>query len=74
MEVANMQTFKDWAGQEIEYEFRFEPLHEDTNEKEFTCYIKPEGSWFAAGGAKTKEKALEIAIDAWNYIDNEGRG
>jgi hypothetical protein len=69
-----MMTFKDWAGQEIEYDFRYEPLHEDTNEKEFTCYIKPEGEWHPMGSAKTKEKALAIAIAEWNFVDNEGRG
>ena len=69
-----MKTFKDWAEQEIAYEFRFEPLHEDTDVKEFTCYIKPEGSWFPIASATTKQKALELAIAEWNYIDNEGRG
>jgi hypothetical protein len=69
-----MKTFKDWAGQEIEYEFRFEQLHEDTQTKEFTCYIKPEGEWQPMGSAKSKEKALAIAIAEWNLIDNEGRG
>ena len=69
-----MQTFKDWANQEIEYEFRFEPLHEDTDVKEFTCYIKPEGDWLPMGSAKTKEKSLAIAVAEWNHIDNEGRG
>ena len=69
-----MKTFIDWSGQKIPYEFRYETLHEDSNEKEFTCYIKPEGEWQAMGGAKTKEKALAIAIAEWNHIDNEGRG
>ena len=69
-----MKNFIDWGGQKIPYEFRYEPLHEDTLEKEFTCYIKPEGEWQPMGSAKTKEKALAIAIAEWNHIDNEGRG
>ena len=69
-----MKVFKDWAGQEIKYEFRYETLHEDTDVKEFTCYIKPDGSWLPMGSSKIKEKALAIAIAEWNHIDNEGRG
>ena len=69
-----MKTFKDWAGQEIEYKFRFETLHEDTEVKEFTCYIKPEGSWYPISSGKTQDKALADAISEWNFFDTEGRG
>ena len=66
-----MKTFKDWAGQEIIYEFVYETLHEDTDEKEFTCYIKPDNDWLALGTGKTKEIALNNAIQEWNILDSE---
>ena len=72
-----MKTFKDWAGQEIIYDFRYENLHEDTDEKEYTCYIKPNGpadESFPIGSGKTKEIALKHAIEQWNYFDTTGRG
>ena len=74
--VLNMQTFKDWAGQEIIYDFRYETLHEDTDEKEFTCYIKANGiddEWFPISSGKTKKLALQNAIQEWNNIDTMGR-
>jgi hypothetical protein len=72
-----MKTFKDWAGQEIIYEFRYEPLHEDTDDKEYTCYIKangPDDEWFPIGSGKTKDIALKYAIQQWNHFDTVGRG
>ncbi len=66
------QNFQDWAGQLIEYEFRYETLHEDTNEKEFTCYIKPHGEWMPMGGGKTIEIALLAAMQEWNDFDKVG--
>ena len=72
-----MKTFIDWAGTKIIYEFRHETLHKDTDEKEFTCYIKTNGvddEWFPIGGGKTKEIALKNAIQEWNYFDTVGRG
>jgi len=68
-----MKTFKDWAGQEIIYDFRYEPLRE----YEYTCYIKPNGpddEWFPIGSGKTKEIALKYAIEQWNHFDTVGRG
>jgi hypothetical protein len=72
-----MKTFKDWAGQEIIYEFRHETLHEDTDKKEFTCYIKANGlddEWFPIASGKTKDIALKNAIAEWNHYDTVGRG
>ncbi len=69
-----MKTFKDWANQEIEYDFRYETLHEDTDEKEWTCYLKLNGYWMPMGSGSTKDKALAEAIREWNYVDNESRG
>lgn len=72
-----MKTFIDWAGTKIIYEFRHETLHEDTLEKEFTCYIKANGiddEWFPIGGGKTKEIAFKNAIQEWNHFDTVGRG
>ena len=72
-----MKTIKDWAGQEIIYDFRYETLHEDTDEKEYTCYLKPNGpndEWWPAGSGKTKEIALKEAIKYWNWFDTDGRG
>ena len=67
-----MKTFKDWSGQEIGYDFRYETLHEDTDEKEWTCYINPHKEWIAMGSGLTKEKALENAIADWNCFDQIG--
>lgn len=72
-----MKTFNDWSGQKIIYEFRYENLHEDTDEKEYTCYIKPNGpkdEWFPISSGKTKDIALNNAIKEWNYLDSVGRG
>jgi len=72
-----MKTFKDWAGQEIIYDIRHELLHEDSNVKEYSCYIKPNGpddEWFPIGSGKSKEIALENAIQQWNHFDTVGRG
>ena len=68
-----MKTFKDWANQEIQYDFRYDTLHEDTDEKEWTCYLKLNGDWMPLGSGSTKDKALADAIREWNYVDNEGR-
>ena len=68
-----MKTFKDWANQEIGYEFRYETVHEDTEEKEFTCYINPHKQWIAMGSGKTKDIALANAIKEWNDYDQDGR-
>ena len=72
-----IKTFKDWAGQTIIYDFRYETLHEDTDEKEYTCYIKPNGpedEWFPIGSGKTKEIALKNAKEQWDHFDTIGRG
>lgn len=71
-----MKKFNDWAGQEIFYEFRYETLHEETDEKEFTCYIKSNGingKWLPISSGKTKEIALKNAIAEWNRFDTDGR-
>jgi hypothetical protein len=68
-----MNTFVDCGGQVIKYEFRYETLNEDTDEKEFTCYIKPHGEWHPMGGGKTKETALKQAVKEWNYWECESR-
>jgi hypothetical protein len=72
-----MKVFKDWAGQEIIYDFKYEPVNEDSNENTFYCYIKPNNpdeDGLPMGNGKTKEIALKDAIENWNYYDTIGRG
>ena len=72
-----MKTFKDWAGQEIIYSIVYEEINEDTDEKTYRCYIKPNGiddEWFPIGSGRNKDAALEDAINEWNYFDTVGRG
>ncbi|EKD97733.1 MAG: hypothetical protein ACD_23C00752G0003 [uncultured bacterium] len=69
-QAKTMQTFKDWAGQQIPY--RMVPAEPDADVK-VVCEIDPHSSnqWSSFGRGHTNEAALKSATEAWNAFDRQ---
>jgi len=65
-----MQTFNDWADQQIPY--RMAPA-EPNDDAKVVCEIDPHSlnQWSIFGCGCTNEAALKSAIESWNAFDRQ---